>query len=433
MSDPTTSSALATLTELSSAYPDLSSAYYSPLSSLYSKKLWHQLTVSALDFLSDPSTLRLDNNNNNNNESSSSNHLTLFQKVLLPIEKKLNSLSLVRMASLVAFSLPQKDGLAVLQPLMMTSDDKDRFGPAAMLYLTSRFHLLQLSALASSNSDEAASASSTLEDIAASITTSRRTLNQLADTESESAIVHSAHYETAMYYYKAVGPPESYYKEAIQYVAYTNLKEDVSDADRYNLAVDLSLAALTGEGVFNFGEIIASPLLLHALRDTECEYLVTLLECGAHGDVIKFQSTVRQYSEAIAMQPTLASRIESTVQEKITLLALVNMVFERPALERTLHFEDIADRTGVSLDQVEWVIMRALSLHLVEGTMDEVEQTVDVTWVMPRVLNGRQMEELAVRFGEWAGKVGKTRDYVGTCRGIVESVNRDRKRKRERW
>eukprot|EP00956_Cyclotella_meneghiniana_P017883 scaffold29451_cov38-Cyclotella_meneghiniana.AAC.2 len=421
MSDPISSSALATLTELSSAHPDLSSTYYSPLSSLYSKKLWHQLTVSALEFLSDPSTLRLDNNNNNES-SSSSNHLTLFQKVLLPIEKKLNSLSLVRMASLVAFSLPQKeDGLAVLQPLMTTtttssSDSKDRFGPAAMLYLTSRFHLLQLSALALSNnnSDEAASASttSTLEDIAASITTSRRTLDQLADTESESAIVHSAHYETCMYYYKAVGPPESYYKEAIQYVAYTNLKEDVSDADRYNLAVDLSLAALTGEGVFNFGEIIASPLLLHALRDTECEYLVTLLECGAHGDVIKFQSTVRQYSEAIAMQPTLASRIESTVQEKITLLALVNMVFERPALERTLHFEDIADRTGVSLDQVEWVIMRALSLHLVEGTMDEVEQTVDVTWVMPRVLNGRQMEELAVRFGEWAGKVGKTRDYM---------------------
>ena len=131
MSDPISSSALATLTELSSAHPDLSSTYYSPLSSLYSKKLWHQLTVSALDFLSDPSTLRLDNNNNNN--ESSSNHLTLFQKVLLPIEKKLNSLSLVRMASLVAFSLPQKeDGLAVLQPLMSTttssSDSKDRFG-----------------------------------------------------------------------------------------------------------------------------------------------------------------------------------------------------------------------------------------------------------------------------------------------------------------
>jgi 26S proteasome regulatory subunit N9 len=138
---------------------------------------------------------------------------------------------------------------------------------------------------------------------------------------------------------------------------------------------------------------------------------VKLLECGSKGDVIGFQSVAESHAGSIAQQPSLVSRAEA-VKEKITLLALVNMVFERPSLERTLQFEDIADRVGVPLDQVEWVIMRALSLKLIKGTMDQVEQTVDVTWVMPRVLNGKQMEELAVRFGEWAVKVSKTRDYV---------------------
>ena len=96
----------------------------------------------------------------------------------------------------------------------------------------------------------------------------------------------------------------------------------------------------------------------------------------------------------------------------VTLLALVNMVFERPSLERTLSFEDIAERIAVPLEQVEWVIMRALSLGLIKGTMDQVEQTVDVTWVMPRNLDEKQMSELATRFGEWAVKVSKTQDYM---------------------
>lgn len=416
MTDPTTSAALAHLAELSTLHPDLSSSYYSPLSTLYSKKLWHQLTVSTLEFLSDPSTLRLSSDN------ASSNHLTLLHRVLLPMEKKLNSLSLVRMASLVAFSLPSDGGSEVLRPLLKGDDGNDRFGPAAVLYLTSRYHLLQLSALADKNNNHTTStttattitdnpeATSVLESIASSISSSRSTLDQLADTESESSIVHSAYYETSMYYYKAVGPPESYYKEALRYVSYTDLN-DVSDRRRYDLAVDLSLAALTGEGVFNFGEITASPLL-HALKSTESEYLATLLECGARGDVVGFRSSVRRHSDAVASHPSLASRIESVVMEKITLSALVNMVFERPALERTLRFEDVAERTEVPEDRVEWVVMRALSLHLIEGSMDEVERTVDVTWVVPRVLDGGQRMELAARFGEWAGKVGKTRDYM---------------------
>ena len=44
--------------------------------------------------------------------------------------------------------------------------------------------------------------------------------------------------------------------------------------------------------------------------------------------------------------------------------------------------------------------------------MDEVEQTVDVSWVMPRALTNKQMTELATRFGEWAVKVSQTQDYM---------------------
>ncbi|EED96059.1 26S proteasome regulatory subunit [Thalassiosira pseudonana CCMP1335] len=363
-----TATALEHLESMSTLHPDLSPQYTS-LADLYQRKLWHQLTMSTLDFVStkDGSKLRTTGEGLNS-------YLALYDKVILPVEKKLNQLSLCRIASCVAFSLLEKDSVAASGE-----------------------------ALTSEGSVKA------LEGVKEMILKNRPVLAELADTESEAAVVHSVFYETAMTYRKAVGPPEAFYKEAIQYVAYTSLS-DLSKEEQYNLATDLSLAALTGEGVFNFGEVVTASCL-QCLEGTDLSYLHELLAAGARGDVVGFQRVADANAAAIQLQPSLVSRAEA-VKEKITLLALVNMVFERPSLERTLSFEDIADRVGVPLDQVEWVIMRALSLKLIKGTMDQVEQTVDVTWVMPRVLNNKQLSELATRFGEWAVKVSKAKDYM---------------------
>lgn len=395
------------LESMSTLQPDLSEQYQN-LIDLYQKKLWHQLTMSTLEFVSlQSTTLRT------TAEGINSYH-ALFEKVILPIDKKINQLTLARIASFVAFSLlddpPYKDGVAARAILENLLEKRDQLGPAAALYAGARLGLLGLTVLA--RSGEALTTESSvkaLESTKEAINKGRPVLAELADTESEAAIVHSAFYETAMTYRKAVGPPEAYYREAIQFVAYTNLSE-LSQDERYSLATDLSLAALTGEGVFNFGEVVSAPAL-QCLEGTELSYLVELLSAGARGDVHGFQRVADSNAAAIQKQPTLVSRAEA-VKEKITLLALVNMVFERPSLERTLSFEDISDRVGVPLEQVEWVIMRALSLNLIKGTMDEVEQTVDVSWVMPRALTSKQMTELATRFGEWAVKVSKTKDYM---------------------
>lgn len=57
-----------------------------------------------------------------------------------------------------------------------------------------------------------------------------------------------------------MGPPDSFYRSALMFLAYTPL-EGIPQAERYTLATDISLAALTGEGVFNFGEVVSFELL----------------------------------------------------------------------------------------------------------------------------------------------------------------------------
>ena len=56
-----------------------------------------------------------------------------------------------------------------------------------------------------------------------------------------------------------------------------------------------------------------------------------------------------------------------------------------PADKRTIHLSDIAERTKLNVDGVEFLLMKTLSLNLIKGTIDEVDQTVHVSF--PAVVN----------------------------------------------
>lgn len=57
-----------------------------------------------------------------------------------------------------------------------------------------------------------------------------------------------------------------------------------------------------------------------------------------------------------------------------------------PSGDRSITFDAIALAANLPVDQVELLIMRALSLGLIRGLLDQVEGTLRVTWVQPRVL-----------------------------------------------
>jgi 26S proteasome regulatory subunit N9 len=69
------------------------------------------------------------------------------------------------------------------------------------------------------------------------------------------SVVHAAYYRAACNYFGAVGPADKFYKSALMFLAYTNY-DDMKANERFDLAVNISIAALTGDGVFNFGEVV---------------------------------------------------------------------------------------------------------------------------------------------------------------------------------
>lgn len=58
--------------------------------------------------------------------------------------------------------------------------------------------------------------------------------------------------------------------------------------------------------------------------------------------------------------------------------------------------------------KVELLVMKALSLKLVKGVIDEVDQKVQFVWVQPRVLDIKQVSGLKDRLATWGATVNKT-------------------------
>lgn len=51
------------------------------------------------------------------------------------------------------------------------------------------------------------------------------------------------------------------------------------------------------------------------------------------------------------------------------------------------------------------LVMKAFSLGLVKGCIDEVQKKVLIDWVQPRVLGRDQVGSMAQRFGQWSKDV----------------------------
>ena len=54
----------------------------------------------------------------------------------------------------------------------------------------------------------------------------------------------------------------------------------------------------------------------------------------------------------------------------------------------------------------------ALSLKLIRGVLDEVDQTLRVTWVQPRVLQPAQINLMTERLQGWCGTVNQTLGFL---------------------
>jgi 26S proteasome regulatory subunit N9 len=220
-------------------------------------------------------------------------------------------------------------------------------------------------------------------------------------------VVHARYHLARSHLYKLQQQAPEFYAAGLAYLDYSSGGEDLSHADRVLLVFDMSLAALVGERVFNFGELISSPVF-SVLQDSPGQaWIGELLSAFSAGDVAACNALVTKHAKHMAEQPVLVSA-RTLVAEKISVLALVDAAFRLPPGNRRLSFADVATATSLPLSDVEPLVMRTCSLGLIRASIDQVDEVVHIQWVKPRVLREEEVLALRERLAQWGEKVQAT-------------------------
>ncbi|XP_066108609.1 26S proteasome non-ATPase regulatory subunit 13 isoform X2 [Saccopteryx bilineata] len=299
-------------------------AVWHRLEELYTKKLWHQLTLQVLDFVQDPCFAQGDG------------LIKLYENFISEFEHRVNPLSLVE---IILHVVRQMTDPNVALTFLEKTREKVKSSDEAVILCKTAIGALKL------NIGDLQVTKETIEDI-----------EEMLSTLPGVTSVHSRFYDLSSKYYQTIGSHASYYKDALRFLGCVDIK-DLPVPEQQERAFTLGLAGLLGEGVFNFGEL-----------------------------------------------PDLAAN-EAQLLRKIQLLCLMEMTFTRPANHRQLTFEEIAKSAKISVNEVELLVMKALSVGLVKGSIDEVDRRVHMTWVQPRVLDLQQIKGMKDRLEFWCTDV----------------------------
>lgn len=217
--------------------------------------------------------------------------------------------------------------------------------------------------------------------------------------------VHANFYLVSAKYYQLQHEFAKYYRTALLYLACVDLK-DISETDRQRIAYDLSIAALISDNIYNFGELLLHPIL-DSLTKTDHAWLRDLLFAFNRGD-LKAYTILQQHLDA----NELFAQHQHFLYQKISLSALTQLVFSRPPQDRSMTFTTISEETKVNLDEIEHLIMKALSLGLIRGSIDQVTEVARISWVQPKVLDRNGIEGMHTRLREWDGGVERLGNWI---------------------
>jgi len=313
-----------------------------------------------------------------------------MKDLLKKFEKSLNQLEFALFAACVAQQFDDVGGsISYLQTVMTTVSSNDQATVVVKANLA-RFKL-------ANNKIEEAKV--LLEEVKSSIE------SYMGIMES---VCHSQFYFAQLEFYKAKGSSAEYFKNSLLYLDYTPITS-ISQPQQLTLAYDLALAALIGDTIYNFGELLQHPIL-KVLQGTKHEWLAQTLFVFNAGDIDKWKQI---YQSQQASQPALSKNTEF-LHQKIRIMGLMEMCFKRTSMSssRTISFKDISTACVLPTELVEVLLMKAFSLKVVRGQIDQVDQTVRIKWLQPRVLDIQQISGIRDRLKTWSTEVHKTANYL---------------------
>ncbi|GMM36550.1 proteasome regulatory particle lid subunit [Saccharomycopsis crataegensis] len=380
---------------------ELTGLYYS-FEDLYERKLWHQLTAALDEFYHD--------------STSSGIRLRVFNNFIMKFYKKINQLKFVEFLLLsvdeISDNLEKVEFLSSIDAKIIKDLPSEESKSSFNLGLHESYN----------QTDDKVQAHIYLQVAIAKVSLylskfedARKILDDCSAKIDELNIIGSqitsAYYSTNAEFYKLKSDYNNYYRNSLLYLSSIDkeyLATKVSTIEKTRTAYELGIAALLGDDIYNFGELLLHDILNFLDDASGYTWLKELLFTLDHGDLANFQTMLPTIE---VKSPLLYSNIHF-LKQKICLMSLTEAIFEKPNGKRILTFQEIATNTLTDTNDVEFLVMRALSLGLIKGFIDQIKQTVTVSWVQPRIMNRDQITSMKTKLENWSSNVNKLSGFV---------------------
>ena len=87
------------------------------------------------------------------------------------------------------------------------------------------------------------------------------------------------------------------------------------------------------------------------------------------------------------------------------IISFLELLFQVHKDDRSLSFDRISHNCQIDKNDVELLVMKSMSLDLIKGTIDEVDEVVHINWILPRYLSKDHLSIMVGKLGEWSEKM----------------------------
>lgn len=177
----------------------------------------------------------------------------------------------------------------------------------------------------------------------------------------------------------------------------------MSEKEKKELSIKMGMAILLGKNVFNITELLDKDII-DSLKGSDFEWLFHMMKTLGEGKIDEFNKAVETHQEYISKFPHIIKEM-TYLEQKVRIIAFLEMIFECEKDEKSISFEKIAKVCQIDHIDVELLVMKAMSLELIRGTIDEVAQKVHIDWSKPRYLNKAHLSIITQKMKDWEGKM----------------------------
>eukprot|EP00997_Jenningsia_sp_PLL12_P000594 NODE_1089_length_1286_cov_163.619240_g893_i0.p1 GENE.NODE_1089_length_1286_cov_163.619240_g893_i0~~NODE_1089_length_1286_cov_163.619240_g893_i0.p1 ORF type:complete len:104 (+),score=10.87 NODE_1089_length_1286_cov_163.619240_g893_i0:904-1215(+) len=94
-------------------------------------------------------------------------------------------------------------------------------------------------------------------------------------------------------------------------------------------------------------------------------------------------------------------------------MCLMKYLFLMSPRSTNITFQEIAHKTKQDIGQVEFLLLKAMSLRIIDGVIDQIAGCISITWVHARILNRKDIASLSSKVCNWEDELDEMLKSVG--------------------